>query len=79
MPCYIYQIEESTTSMGKKRSMVNQYGHYKDGKRASRNRRSRRKKTENQQWKMVFADSELEAEELLQEQREAPVLMEWEK
>jgi hypothetical protein len=31
------------------------------------------------EWKMLFAESELQAEELLQEKREAPVLMEWEK
>ncbi len=79
MPYYIYQIEQSTTTIVKKLSMVTQYGHYKDAKIAIRNLRARREKTENQQWKMVFADSELEAEELLQEQREAPVLMEWEK
>ncbi|MCP3690271.1 MAG: hypothetical protein GY784_17855 [Gammaproteobacteria bacterium] len=78
MPYYIYRIEQSTTII-KKLSLITEYEHYKDAKIAIRNLRARQKKVEDHQWKMVFADTELEAEELLQEKRDAPVLMEWEK
>ncbi|MCP4186959.1 MAG: hypothetical protein GY763_05075 [Gammaproteobacteria bacterium] len=79
MPYYIYQIEQSVTEIVKNLSLVTEYEDYKDAKVAIRNLRARQQKREDLQWKMVFADSELEAEELLQEKREAPILMEWEK
>ncbi len=79
MPYYIYQIEQNVTAIVRKLSLVTEYEHYKDAKVAIRNLRARQQKGEDQQWKMVFADSELGAEELLQEKREAPILMEWEK
>ncbi|MCP4488216.1 MAG: hypothetical protein GY820_12970 [Gammaproteobacteria bacterium] len=79
MPYYIYQIENTPTAIVKKLSLVTEHAHYKDAKIAIQSLRTRQKEGEDQQWKMVFADSELKAEELLQERRDAPVLMEWEK
>lgn len=63
----------------KKLTLVNKFDHYRQAKTHIKDLRANASPDEHQEWKMLFADSELQAEELLQEKREAPVLMEWEK
>lgn len=79
MPYFIYQINHSAGAVVKNVTMVTSYEDYKEAKSEIRNLRASAKKSEKPEWKMVFAESELQADELLQEKREAPILMEWEK
>lgn len=79
MPYFIYRIEQNTGQMVKKLTLNSKTDSYKQAKSAVTE--LRRTTTDNTEefWKVVFADSELHAEELLQEKRDEPVLMEWEK
>ena len=63
----------------KKLTLVNKFDHYKQAKTNIHDLRASASPDDQHEWKMLFAESELHAEELLQEKREAPVLMEWEK
>lgn len=79
MPYFIYQISHSAGAIVKNLTMVTSFEGYREAKSEIQNLRTSDKNLEKPEWKMVFAESELQAEELLQEKREAPVLMEWEK
>ena len=79
MPYFIYQIGHSAGAVVKNLSLVSSFEDYREAKSEIKNLRASANKMDTPEWKMVFAESELQAEELLQEKREAPVLMEWEK
>jgi len=76
VPYFIYRIEQSQGAVVKKLQLVNRFTVYKQAKS---NIRQLREQGQDRQWQMVFAESELQAEQLLQEKREKPILMEWEK
>ena len=78
MPYYIFQIEQTSTTIVRKMALVSAFENYRDAKVEIRKLRTMQA-SEIQEYKMIFAESELRAEELLQEKREAPILMEWEK
>ena len=63
----------------KKLTLVSKFDHYRQAKTSIHDLRASASTDDQHEWKMLFAESELQAEELLQEKREAPVLMEWEK
>ena len=79
MPYFIFQINQIPGSPVKKLTLINKFEHYRQAKTNIHDLRANASPEDPQEWKMLFADSELQAEELLQERREAPVLMEWEK
>jgi len=79
MPYFIFQIDPTPGTLVKKLTLVNKFAQYRQAKTAISDLRAAAKPDDSHEWKMLFADSELHAEELLQEKREAPVLMEWEK
>ena len=78
MPYYVYRIKPGPSALVKNLSLDKSYDSFQQAKRRVRELRTQ-SGHESEQWKMVFAESELQAEELLQEKRDAPVLMEWEK
>ena len=79
MPYYIYQINQAAGSMVKKLKLLKQYDVFRQAKSEVRNMREAMSGEDRIELKIIFAESELQAEELLQEKRETPVLMEWEK
>ena len=79
MPYYIYQINQAPGSMVKKLNLLNQYDAFRQAKSEVRNMREAMSGEDRFELKIIFAESELQAEELLQEKRETPVPMEWEK
>jgi hypothetical protein len=79
MPYFIFQTKQTPGSPVKKLTLTNKFDNYRQAKANIKNLRDKATPEETQDWKMIFAESELQAEELLQEKREAPVLMEWEK
>jgi len=79
MPYYIYKITPGPTNLVKTLEKLEQHDAYKDARNSARNMRSTITEGENHIFKVMFADSELEAEEQLMEKREEQILREWEK
>ena len=79
MPYYIYKITAGPTALVKTLEKLEQYDSFKEAKTRARSMRADMSGGEGQQIKVMFADTELEAEEKLMEKREAPILREWEK
>jgi hypothetical protein len=79
MPYYIYKITPGPTDLLKTLEKLEQYESFKEARNRARSMRSKMAKDDNYIVKVMFADSELEAEEKLMEKREAPILREWEK
>ena len=79
MPYFIYCVEQQPGQLVKKLSCHSKADSYKQAKSTVSELRKSGNSDPEQIWKIIFADSELHAEELLQEKRDEPVLMEWEK
>ena len=80
MPYYIYKVQDTVgTGLVKTLSLVDSFGNFKEAKQAVRTLRAQGDEGDSEYLKIVFADSELHAEELLQEKRAKPVMMEHEK
>lgn len=77
MPYYIYKIGSSVTALVKNLDPVDKFESYKDAKKEVRNLRSTQ--GQDAEYKVVFAENQLAAEEMLSEQRDKPILAEWEK
>ncbi|HHJ17355.1 MAG TPA: hypothetical protein ENJ80_11735 [Gammaproteobacteria bacterium] len=79
MPYFIYKIMPGPTDLVKTLEKLDQYGSFKEAKTHARSLRAEIPEGDRTQIKVMFADSELEAEEKLMEKREEPILREWEK
>lgn len=79
MPYYLYKIAEGPTALIKNLEMMEAFEGFKDAKNKARELRAESAPEGSVSYKVIFAESELEAEERLQEQRDAPILQEWEK
>jgi 16S rRNA U516 pseudouridylate synthase RsuA-like enzyme len=79
MPYYIYKITAGPTALVKTLEKLEQYDSFKEAKTRARNMRADISEGDSHQIKVMFAETELEAEEKLMEKREAPILREWEK
>ncbi|MCH8106244.1 MAG: hypothetical protein IIC58_12200 [Proteobacteria bacterium] len=64
--------------MVKNLKLLKQYDAFQPAKSEVRKMRKTMSEEDKFELKIIFAESELQAEELLQEKRETPVLMEWE-
>ena len=79
MPYYIYKIIPGPTDLLKTLEKIEQYDSFKEAKQRARSLRAAMADTDSYTIKVMFAGSELEAEEQLMEKREQPILREWEK
>ena len=79
MPYYIYKIIAGPTDLLKTLEKIEQYDSFKEARQLARSLRAGMSDNDNYTVKVMFADSELEAEEKLMEKREQPILREWEK
>lgn len=79
MPYYIYKVSRGTTALIKQLEKLEEHAGYKDARNRARELRAAQETPDDPTIKVIFAASELEAEELLMEKREAPILREWEK
>ncbi|MCB1754966.1 MAG: hypothetical protein KDJ38_05565 [Gammaproteobacteria bacterium] len=77
MPYYVYKISPSVTPLVKNLDAVEEFSSYPEAKKLVRELRS--KVDAEVQVKIIFAENKLQAEELLQEKRDKPILQEWEK
>lgn len=79
MPYFIYRVEESAIALVKNLELMGQAERFKEAKIKARDFRSNQPDMPPENIKVIFADSPLEAEEMLLEKREKPILMEHEK
>ncbi len=76
---YIYKVTHGPSNIATNLQKVDRYEDYKTAKQTVRTLRSGQTTDAKQLYRIIFAESELQAEEMLMEKREAPVIMEWEK
>lgn len=79
MPYYVYKISPGPTKLVSTLEKLDQYDSFKQAKTFARGLRAELPEGDKTQIKVMFAESELDAEEQLMEKREAPILREWEK
>jgi len=79
MPYYVFRIKEGPTAIVKNLDLLNEFDSYKEAKTFAREQRSGQPSEDGSQIKVMFADNRLQAEEQLMENREQPILREWEK
>jgi len=79
MPYYVYLIKPGVTNLVKGLEKVAEFENFKQAKTFVKEKRSGQDGEEPVTYKIIFAENALEAEERLSEQREAPILREWEK
>lgn len=78
MPYFVYKITEGPTDLVKNLDKLADFDSFKEAKNHARELRTQADNTESN-IKVIFADNELHAEELLMEKRDQPILREWEK
>lgn len=78
MPYYVFRITQTTPVL---KTLEHQGTHeaYQEARKQVRSLRVAALPSDKASYKLIFAANQLEAEERLHEQREQPVLMEWEK
>ena len=79
MPYYVYLIKPGITNLVKDLEKISEFEDFKQAKAFVKDKRGGQGGDEPVTYKIIFADNPLEAEERLSEQREAPILREWEK
>ncbi len=77
MKYFVYHIT-SVSSVVKNLKKLDSFEKYKDARALARSLRAE-EKDNTVTYQIIFAENEFDAEEKLQEKREAPVLEEWEK
>ena len=79
MPYFLYKMSSSDTySLLKKLELLQQFDHFKEAKNSAKQLRVE-SDSSNSVYKVIFADNQLQAEELLMEKRDKPDLMEFER
>lgn len=76
---YIYKLNQVPGSMVKNLSKVDRFDNYKEAKKQVSAIRNNKADDDLALYKIIFAETELEAEEKLQEKREEQIIQEWEK
>ena len=79
MPYYVYKITPGSTPGAKSLDLVNAHESFRDAKQEVRALRVEQAADAGHSYKIMFAGSEGEAEQLLREVREQPIVKEWEK
>ncbi len=79
MPYYLFRISQGPTAIVKNLDLVAEHESYKEAQQQAKQLRAEQDTNEQVQFKVMFADTLLQAEEQLQERREQPILREWEK
>lgn len=79
MPYFVYKITPGPSQRVKHLELLTQFDGFNDAKNHARGLRAELASDSAVTIKVIFAATPLEAEERLQEHREAPILREWEK
>jgi hypothetical protein len=79
MPYYVYRIQNAELAMLKQMELINQFAAFKEAKVFAKTQRAAQAPDDVAMIKVMFADNQLMAEELLMEKRDKPIVMEHEK
>ena len=79
MPYYVYKIMPSVGNLVKNLELLENFENYKDAKQLVKQERIDQDADDQSTFKVMFAETELEAEEKLMERREDTIVREWEK
>ena len=79
MPYFIYQLQKNNLAQIKDVELITQFEDYKEAKNFARDKRAELELKDPGDIKIMFADNEELAEKKLLENRDAPILREWEK
>lgn len=79
MPYYVYRVESAQMALLKQLELIEQFGSFKEAKKFARERRAELAEADSADIKVMFADNQLAAEEMLMEKRDKPIVMEHEK
>ncbi|MDH5484385.1 MAG: hypothetical protein OEY43_04035 [Gammaproteobacteria bacterium] len=79
MPYYVYRIQNAELAMLKQMELINQFDTFKEAKVFAKTQRAEQAPGDIATIKVMFADNQLMAEELLMEKRDQPIVMEHEK
>jgi hypothetical protein len=79
MPYYVFRISESAGGFVKQLDLLETFDGFRDAKQFTKQTRSTMESGDTSTIKVMFAENQLSAEEQLQEKREQPIVMEWEK
>ncbi|VAW76489.1 hypothetical protein MNBD_GAMMA13-1780 [hydrothermal vent metagenome] len=79
MPYYIYKITPGPTDLTRSLENLEYHDTFKAAKNKARQLRTEMDSDDNRSIKVIFANSELHADEMLMLKREQPILREWEK
>ena len=79
MPYYVYKILPSVGNLVKNLELLETHENYKEAKKSVKQLRIDQATDDQATFKVMFAETELEAEEKLMEHREEQILREWEK
>ncbi|MDH5183313.1 MAG: hypothetical protein OEX12_05425 [Gammaproteobacteria bacterium] len=77
MPYFVYKIDEQL--IVKELNLLAEFENFKEAKNFAKDQRAADTEMSAQAIKVIFANNILEAEEQLQEHRDKPIMMEWEK
>jgi len=77
MPYFVYKIDEQM--IVKDLNLLAEFEGFKDAKNYAKEQRAADAAVSPEAIKVIFANNKLEAEEQLQENRDKPIMMEWEK
>jgi len=79
MPYFVYKVESAELAMLKQLELVKTFEKFKEAKNFARDLRASQEETDVAEVKVMFADNQLAAEEMLMEKRDKPITMEHEK
>ena len=79
MPYYVFRISDSAGGFVKQLDLLEKFDGFREAKQYAKQQRMAMAAGDNSTIKVMFAENQLSAEEQLQEKREQPIVMEWEK
>ena len=79
MPYYVFRMETAEFAMLKQLELVKDFESFKEAKKLARDTRAEQAEGDTAEIKVIFADNQLAAEEMLMEKRDKPIVMEHEK
>lgn len=79
MPYYVFRITAGPTSIVKNLELLDEFEAFKQAKTFAKEHRTNQAENDDSQIKVMFAENRLQAEELLQEKKDKPIVREWEK
>jgi len=79
MPYFVFRMETAELAILKQLELIKVFDKFKEAKLLARDTRAAQAEGDTAEIKVIFADNQLAAEEMLLEAREKPIVMEHEK